>query len=453
MNIISNIDFNIKISNDLIDQESIREIFRVRYLSNDKSKSKFSAIGESIDKNGQTIRSVIIKSWAKIKNIDEIIALVESDVRKLMKLNKTSSISYNELANQGSFIGMSSEDVRCFMHDLFNYVPKSNSALIVVRKGGKAMLSSVKDVDSILSKRSAYYKKKVEPSNGSVDGKVIDLAKKQLLTKTTLANDFLKSNALISPQYSRIIEDRCGLISGQAKTLAEVGKVYDVTRERIRQTTVLTIKRMLSAESVVGDGPLTRMLESIDRFDFKGRKVVNIDDLIASDNYLSDFTGNAHGLFLLISACGIENVIQNSGFYIHVNNIGTDHALHEINKLRESNKAVKTKEEKHQMMAIFPESLKARAKAMSLSMNISSNSIYESLIKSFVDSFDDSSKKKIKWDVVEWDKIGGSWKMVNLRLPAELIKRSTEISDSIIVDGKSLSRTSFVYNVINQGIK
>lgn len=50
-------------------------------------------------------------------------------------------------------------------------------------------------------------------------------------------------NPLITPRNKRIFEDRHGINDGVSKTLEEVGKIYGVTRERVRQieTKVLDI--------------------------------------------------------------------------------------------------------------------------------------------------------------------------------------------------------------------
>ncbi len=45
----------------------------------------------------------------------------------------------------------------------------------------------------------------------------------------------LLDNPLITERAKRIFQDRYGLPDGKTKTLEEVGKMYGVTRERIRQ--------------------------------------------------------------------------------------------------------------------------------------------------------------------------------------------------------------------------
>jgi len=66
-----------------------------------------------------------------------------------------------------------------------------------------------------------------------------DAAYKQLLKEQI--EDVLST---LSPREHRIIQLRFGLEDGQSRTLEEVGKVFNVTRERIRQIEAKAIRRL-----------------------------------------------------------------------------------------------------------------------------------------------------------------------------------------------------------------
>lgn len=55
------------------------------------------------------------------------------------------------------------------------------------------------------------------------------------LVELIKADPKLLENPLITPRNKRIFEDRYGINDGVSKTLEEVGKIYQVTRERVRQ--------------------------------------------------------------------------------------------------------------------------------------------------------------------------------------------------------------------------
>ena len=48
----------------------------------------------------------------------------------------------------------------------------------------------------------------------------------------------------LSPREHRIIQLRFGLGDGRSRTLEEVGKVFNVTRERIRQIEAKSLRRL-----------------------------------------------------------------------------------------------------------------------------------------------------------------------------------------------------------------
>ncbi|RJQ37620.1 MAG: sigma-70 family RNA polymerase sigma factor, partial [Dehalococcoidia bacterium] len=48
----------------------------------------------------------------------------------------------------------------------------------------------------------------------------------------------------LNPREQRIIQLRFGLEDGQSRTLEEVGKVFNVTRERIRQIEAKAIRKL-----------------------------------------------------------------------------------------------------------------------------------------------------------------------------------------------------------------
>ena len=48
----------------------------------------------------------------------------------------------------------------------------------------------------------------------------------------------------LNERERQVIEDRFGLVNGYPKTLEEVGKAYNVTRERIRQIEAKALKKL-----------------------------------------------------------------------------------------------------------------------------------------------------------------------------------------------------------------
>ncbi|MDR0675800.1 MAG: sigma-70 family RNA polymerase sigma factor [Elusimicrobiota bacterium] len=73
-------------------------------------------------------------------------------------------------------------------------------------------------------------KNQVTPAKKSADG-----------LKTQAINDILKT---LTPKEAEIIKLRFGIGSGYPRTLEEVGKIFDVTRERVRQIEVKALKKL-----------------------------------------------------------------------------------------------------------------------------------------------------------------------------------------------------------------
>ena len=70
------------------------------------------------------------------------------------------------------------------------------------------------------------------------------------LTKEKL----LKSGITLTERERTIIELRFGLTDGRIRTLEEVGKVFDITRERVRQIEAKTLKKLRMAFTLAGIG-------------------------------------------------------------------------------------------------------------------------------------------------------------------------------------------------------
>ena len=64
------------------------------------------------------------------------------------------------------------------------------------------------------------------------------------ITKTRLKEQLSKVLETLTEREERVIALRYGLFDGQEKTLDEVGGVFNVTRERIRQIEAKAIKKL-----------------------------------------------------------------------------------------------------------------------------------------------------------------------------------------------------------------
>lgn len=425
-----------------------QQLFSIRYAGGSKELSKFSAIGEATGKSGQTVRSLIMQSWGQLGQVaEEVVGLIAKEVRAKMKELSQSSISYHDLAGVGVFGKMTKDDVSCLVHDVVSYVEEAGSVLFIVRKNGESMVSVIDQVDDF--KASEQSADANDNAGNNIPASALQKVSALFLESSSLGSDIYEAVKILCPQYVKVLNDRCGMVGGAAKTLSEVGQIHGVTRERIRQTTGTAIKRLMFAERLHGNGPLTRMLETIGKYAFDDQKVIDLKSVIEENDYLSSFVGNEHGLFLLLSMCNVDNVIQSAGFFLHAKEISKDHALHEISKVKHQIKKSNAKEKMHQMMAVFPISLKKKARALADASGISANAYYERLLKTFLDALPES-KASIDWKDVEWKEVGSSWKMINMRLPKELIDRITEVAGGIEVNGEVLSRTALVYNVIQR---
>ena len=67
----------------------------------------------------------------------------------------------------------------------------------------------------------------------------VDAASKQLLKEQI--SDVLYS---LTPRESRVLQLRFGLEDGRSRTLEEVGKEFNVTRERIRQIEAKALRKL-----------------------------------------------------------------------------------------------------------------------------------------------------------------------------------------------------------------
>ena len=63
-------------------------------------------------------------------------------------------------------------------------------------------------------------------------------------TTTMLRDQLFKTLDLLSEREEKVIRLRFGLDDGKIRTLEEVGKVFDVTRERIRQIEAKALRKL-----------------------------------------------------------------------------------------------------------------------------------------------------------------------------------------------------------------
>ena len=70
------------------------------------------------------------------------------------------------------------------------------------------------------------------------------LAPEQAADQTMLREHLEEILSTLSEREKRVIELRFGLIDGVPKTLEDVGKEFDVTRERIRQIEAKAIRKL-----------------------------------------------------------------------------------------------------------------------------------------------------------------------------------------------------------------
>lgn len=66
----------------------------------------------------------------------------------------------------------------------------------------------------------------------------------EILEENELKSLLLKYVNELSPRQQIVIEQRYGLLDGKPKTLDNVGKIFGVTRERIRQIETNALKRL-----------------------------------------------------------------------------------------------------------------------------------------------------------------------------------------------------------------
>lgn len=66
----------------------------------------------------------------------------------------------------------------------------------------------------------------------------------EILEENELKSLLLKYVKELSPRQQMVIEQRYGLLDGKPKTLDTVGKMFGVTRERIRQIETNALKRL-----------------------------------------------------------------------------------------------------------------------------------------------------------------------------------------------------------------
>lgn len=436
MAIISVLEKSITFGIDGVDASVVKRIFNMRYCSGLKSLSKFESIGARVGKSGQTVRSIIMRVWSKLAATNDLIKMVSSEISSAMNRMKKSSVQFEHLSGSGAFARMSRDDVSSLIHDMCSYVALTKVNFFIVRHHGESMASVFENVDDLVSNNNGN-----EPLESlmSIPEKAISCVQRVLANGVGLSQDLLEILPTINQTHAKILEDRIGISTGQSKTLSEVGDKYKVTRERIRQTTNIMVKRVLAAESISGGGPLLRLISIVNEFDFGDLNVAKIDDLIESSTYLSGFKGNAHGLFLILAMCDVDNIVQSSGFYLHDQDISKDHALHDIAALKSSSKKKKGKDAMHQMMAVLPLSVIEAIRLLALEGNTSSNTLYGKIISDDI-ALNVKTGRILQ---VDWKEVGTNWRMVNMRLQKNVI---SGVSTKAVLRGTS--RASLVYTMI-----
>jgi len=101
----------------------------------------------------------------------------------------------------------------------------------------------------------------------SILDKIIESQERQqaaLFNPNDLVIKLLKN---LSSKEGEILSRRFGLLGKQKETLEEIGKYYDITRERIRQIEMATIRKIkelkdLKVEIEAAEQHITRLLES-----------------------------------------------------------------------------------------------------------------------------------------------------------------------------------------------
>ena len=86
---------------------------------------------------------------------------------------------------------------------------------------------------------SNYLSFTLEVSNKTVHGII-----NQLIYNNQFKQDIDKSMNLLSERTQKILRLRYGLDDGSPKTLEEVGKIFKVTRERIRQIEAKALRKL-----------------------------------------------------------------------------------------------------------------------------------------------------------------------------------------------------------------
>ena len=126
--------------------------------------------------------------------------------------------------------------------------------LIACSKGAKAFVSSMKSPKLLSSSSPTGFSRDTgsleTPIGKEEDSRLGDFIEadienpEQDVSKTLLREDLEGVLATLSPRERDVLRLRYGIDDGRMKTLEEIGQIFDVTRERIRQIEAKALRKL-----------------------------------------------------------------------------------------------------------------------------------------------------------------------------------------------------------------